>query len=376
MKPTFLILLLFRLLPTVFAGPLYSPTWGFFIDPPEGYVYIEGNDQDRYSFEGPNGLQCTLRVYSGVYQTMRELADDVTRRLSNRGDMDFFTYRDKSAAMIELRFGGFTGWGLAVELEAGGGGAARPMLLALSYGPADAADMDIFHLSVLDSIAPSSAERRCPGPIMEYGFPRGKQRQTALARPGLSAQIRENDAEAAQVLVDREYSLLSRYQSAENWKAAWIRFYRAVYRDSWDRIADAVVRLGQGWAAEGAAGGGERRALAERSLAWVQGFSYERDIEGSDFVNLVSAVTEGRGDCDTRAMLWAIILTRAEIPAAIMISREYSHAMGLADIPGEGARFEAAGTKWLVAETTADVGIGLIGQNVSNAAAWFAVTFD
>jgi hypothetical protein len=97
---------------------------------------------------------------------------------------------------------------------------------------------------------------------------------------------------------------------------------------------------------------------------------------GSDFVNLVSAVTQGRGDCDSRAMLWALILAQADIPAAIMVSREHSHAMGLADIAGTGARFEAEGIKWLVAETTAKVDIGLIGQNVSDIESWLGVIFE
>jgi hypothetical protein len=195
--------------------------------------------------------------------------------------------------------------------------------------------------------------------------------------------IRENDAEAAQVLIEREFQVLQRYVFMENWQEAWIRYYRAIYRDSWDRIADAVFQLERNWnvtttSQEGdAAENGEKdRVLAEKALAWVQGFEYERDFSGSDFVNLVSAVTEGRGDCDSRAMLWAIILTQADIRAAIMVSRNHSHAMGLADIPGTGARFEAGGTKWLVAETTTNVDIGLIAQETSDIESWLGVILE
>ena len=107
----------------------------------------------------------------------------------------------------------------------------------------------------------------------------------------------------------------------------------------------------------------------------MQGFKYERNLAGSDFVNLVSAVTEGRGDCDSRAMLWAMVLIQARIPAAIMVSRDYSHAMGLADISGSGARFKAGGINWLVAETTAKVGIGSINKDMSNTEKWLGVLF-
>jgi transglutaminase-like putative cysteine protease len=143
-----------------------------------------------------------------------------------------------------------------------------------------------------------------------------------------------------------------------------------IYRDSCDRVADAARQLGLAW------NSGAPRTFAEKALAFVQGFQYERNLDSSDFVNLVSAVTEGRGDCDSRAMLFAILLSQANIPAAMMVSRDYSHAMGLADIPGAGARFEAGGTKWLVAETTSRVAIGLINQEVSNLKSWLAVLFD
>jgi len=108
----------------------------------------------------------------------------------------------------------------------------------------------------------------------------------------------------------------------------------------------------------------------------VQGFAYERDLEGSDFVNLVTALSEGRGDCDSRSMLWAMFLEQANIPSAIMVSRNHSHAMGLADVPGAGARFDSGGKKWLVAETTDKVGIGLISADKSDIASWLGVTFN
>jgi hypothetical protein len=97
---------------------------------------------------------------------------------------------------------------------------------------------------------------------------------------------------------------------------------------------------------------------------------------GSDFVNLTSAVQEGRGDCDSRAMLWALILNQADIPAAIMISAELGHAMGLAELPGAGARFETDGKKWLVAETTTRVALGLIAEDYSEINKWMGIVFD
>jgi hypothetical protein len=403
-------LLLFFAVPgaSSFAGPLYSPAWDFRIDLPEGYGYAGGDGKTRFSFQHPDGAVFNLAVYTRPGQTMKALVDDTIRRLGSRGDVSYFDYRDKLAALLELDFpdprgggtegnsrppdGGdsrLTGWALCVELGRDGAGAGGPpLLLALAYGPAAETGLTLFHLSALDSIVPSEGERRFPGPIMEFSYPRGAQKKQRLAGLPVESLIREHDAEAAQALVDRENQILRRYLFSPDWQEAWIRFYRIIYRDSWDRLADAAFRLERYWnssigengemtaPALAAGPGGETRVFAERALAWVQSFAYERDLLGSDFVNLVSAAFEGRGDCDSRALLWAIVLNQANIPAAIMVSREHSHAMGLGDLDGPGARFEAGGTKWLVAETTDQVGIGLIGQNVSDVESWFGVVFE
>jgi len=351
------------------AAPLYFSSWGFRLDLPEGYTLVEGNNKDRYSFEGPQGARFDIAVYSGVYPDVARLSKDIERRLENKGNIAFFEYGTKAAALMELRFGDSAGWGLCVELGDVNANGVVPLLLALSYASGKT-NMDLYHLSALDSLAPSEAEKHYPGPVMEFSYPRGLPREKAIAGTNLKAMIRENDAEAAQALIDREFALLRVYQSTPDWQEAWIRFYRMIYRDSWDRVADALSQLERNWNK-----GANKRAFAEKALVFVQGFQYERDLAGSDFVNLVSAVTEGRGDCDSRAMIWAMILTQASVPAAIMVSRDYSHAMGLADVSGSGARFKAGGTNWLVAETTAKVGIGSISKDMSNTKSWIGVLF-
>jgi len=371
MKKIFILLLFIPVL--VFAEPLYSPSWGFHIDLPEGYAYIDGDGKDRFSFLGPEGLMFEMIVYNGRYNSMLELVNDVNRRLSNKGDADFFQYRDKNAVVMTLNFGENSGWALAVELA---GNAQRPMLLALSYAPADKKHLELFHLSALDSICPTSDDRRYPGPIMEYSYPRGQARSTPLALKGLNALIRENDAEAAQVLIEREFLICEAYLNTPYLQAACIRYYRFVYRDSYDRVADAVSAIAKYFNGHTIKNDAEKRAFAQNVLSFIQGFKYERFTTPSDFLNLVSAVTEGRGDCDSHSVLFALILANADIRSGIMLSHFYSHAMALADVPGAGARIEAHGTQWLVAETTAKIDIGLIDRDQSNTNHWFAVVFE
>ena len=372
MRKIFILLLL---LPAfAFAEPMYSPKWGFFVDFPEGYQYADGDGEDRFSFIGPEGLMIDLVVYNGRFNSMLELVNDVNSKISNRGDIDFFQYNGKQSAIIRLEFGESAGWGIVVELNSSNN--IKPMLLALAYGPANNGELELFSLSALDSICPSEGLRRYPGPITDYSYPRGAQKNTSLAAGGLKAVIHENDAEAAQVLIEREFAILGAYLNTPYLQDACIRYYRLIYRDSYSRIADAVSVIARNMGARNGMTEAQKRQFAQKALTFVQGFNYERDLRTSDFINLVTAVTEGRGDCDSRSMLFAMILAAADIRSSIMLSHHYSHAMALADIAGAGARFEAFGTKWLVAETTAKIDIGLIDQDISDPRYWFAVILE
>jgi len=396
---------------SIFSSPLYSSRWGFSIDLPEGYEYTGGDKQDKFSFENAAGAKFDLIVYyadggkSPPYASAEALVKDVQRRLNSKGDIDSFEYRQKKAYIMELSFsnagaGGRTsntaGWALCMELgkdlprkpgtaaskSSGGQGnlpespavrtGPQPLLLAMAYGPAEKKELQLLHFSALDSIAPEEADRIAPGPITEFSYPRKTRIQVPIFGLDIQAWIFKEDAEAAQALVDREFKVLKLYAAAPDWKEAWIRFYRAIYRDSFDRLADAAFQIERKLNLPPR----ENRDLAGQILQWVQSFKYERDLMGSDFVNVVSAATGGKGDCDSRAMLWAIIIKQANIPSAIMVSRQFSHAMGLADLGGTGARFELEGKKYLVAETTAKVDIGLIGEDVSDIAGWLGIVFE
>ena len=371
MKRFFILLFFIPVLS--FAETMYSPTWGFFIDLPEGYELADGDARDRFSFRGPSGAVFDIAVYIR-YPGIREMVADVNKRIGNKGDVDFFQYNNRQAAIMKLTFEKNDGLAFAVELDKNNG--QQPILIALAYGPSNERALEMFHISALDSICPSQAERRYPGPLIEYSFPRGGQKRVTIAQGNINVTIRENDAEASQVFIEREFQLLQNYVNSQKWQDAWIRYYRSVYRDSYDRIANAASVIVRSWGGPPSSGDAERRAFAYRALKLVQGYKYERTQKGSDFLNLVTAVTEGRGDCDSRAMLCAILLSKADIRAAMMISRQYSHAMGLVDVNGIGARFESYGTNWLVAETTADVDIGLIAQDVSDPNHWLGVVFD
>ena len=378
--------ILLFLCPPLFSAPLYSPTWGFSLDLPEGFEYVEGDGRDRFSFEHPDGAYFDIVVYHGEadspapYPSLEALMSDVYERLNNEISLvQVFNYRDKLTWVMELSFSvpghgarsqHMSGWALCLELPRPEGTA--PMLLALAYGPGEKEDLLAYHFSALDSIAPELGDILAPGPITEIIYPRETRVRVPLFDMDIEAWIFDKDAEAAQDLIDREFILLRRYLDSPDWRQAWSRFYRAIYRDSYERLADIAFQVERKLNVPPR----ETRDFAEQLLRWVQSFTYERDLLGSDFLNLVSAAVEGRGDCDNRAMLWAMILNHSNIPAGIMVSRHYGHAMGLADLPGEGARLEVNGQRLLVAETTANVDIGLIEESVSDIEYWLGILFE
>jgi hypothetical protein len=382
------------------------------MDPPEEYALSGGDAKNQFSFRSPFGTFLDLSVHTGkTALSVEALAGELEKKLSNSGRKSSFDYYGKKALFMELSFpnprqrnSSYTGWALCIELDRPPGETKTPPLLfAMAYGP-NREDTGL-HLSCLDSFSTGEGDRRLPGPWTAFKYPPGEWTLKSLYGTEAKAYFRRGDAEAAQALVDREFEVLKRYLSSPRWQEAWRRFYRAIYRDAFDRLTNAAFILERQWnlpaldgpdllpgaeektpsaaEAEKALGSrdAEARRIAEKALQWVQGFSYERDLMGSDFVNLVSAVQEGRGDCDSRAMLWALILEHAGIPAAMMVSRDYSHAMGLADLGGGGARFpvkreDGGETRWLVAETTAQVSLGLIGEGVSEISKWLAVMFE
>ncbi|MDR2807649.1 MAG: hypothetical protein LBB43_01425 [Spirochaetaceae bacterium] len=365
MKRIFTLICVFSLCLYCSAETLFSPTWGFSLDLPAGLEFIEGDGKNSFTFQSQNGLALSLKVYPQASSALT-VAKDTQSRLRSTGQTRAFTYDGKPAALLELRFQSFSGWGLVLALD------TKAHLLALAYGPTRYTNLQNMYMAALNAIAPTNRSRLLPGPMIEYLYPRTERKQVQLFGTENSALIFTNDAQAAQALIDLEYAVLTEYQSSPLWVEAWTRFYRMIHRDSFDRLAHIAFILEREWR-------GHELDFAEQALKWVQSFAYERDLSlaESDFVNLVSAATEGRGDCDSRSLLWAILLRQANIPAGIMISAEFSHACGLADIEAaSGARFPLNGTQWLVAETTTDVAIGRIASSMSNINAWIGIVFD
>jgi hypothetical protein len=227
-------------------------------------------------------------------------------------------------------------------------------------------------ISCLDAFSIDRTSRRFPGPVSQFLFPwpvaRTEKKTAVLPAGSISLPWSAKEEQEELSVIEREYHVLTMYLKSETlWVDAWARYYRMVYKESAARLDNLTQAFSNSLPAH------DPTESARRVLAWVQGFLYERNFAGIDFVPPLTAAFEKRGDCDSRAMVMGIILERLGIDSVLMVSREYSHAMLAVDVPGGGQRFTYNGKAYLVAETTAKVGIGKIDSSQADFSKWLGV---
>ncbi|HET7838307.1 MAG TPA: transglutaminase-like domain-containing protein [Rectinemataceae bacterium] len=357
------------------SGEMLKSETGFYVDMPAGFTLIDGDGKTRFAFQDPNGgMEFDIRIYdSGRYADSAAMAQDVATKLKSEGEVEGFGYEGRKATMAELRFllngQSMRGYGMFL-----GGAKTEKSFALLAYcaEPKFEAYAD-FILSCLDAFSFDRAALRDPGPISQYllAWPPERKGAKQVRLPGditVGLPWSPEEAQAETDTAGREYRVLTTYaQSDTLWLDAWSRFYRMVYRESAARLDRLAVEISRGLPQA------DPTESARRVLAWVQGFVYERDTKGIDFVTPLVGAYEGRGDCDSRAVVMAAILERLGIDCVLMISREYSHAMLAVDVPGGGQRFPWRGKQYLVAETPAKVGLGMIAQTQTDWSKWLGV---
>lgn len=365
------------------AEELYSDS-GFFLELPEGFALNDGDGKSRFSFTDPNGavLFQIFLFEPSRYPDATTMENDIVHKLGGSADAQAFRYQRRDASMAHLTFPmngePHEGWGLFINgAKKNAAGLAEKDIALLAYTSADRYEACLpFIFSCLDGFSVDAEARLYPGPVSQFNLPwnpaAGKPTAIAFDDRTLTIPVDPEEEAAAQATVEREYMVLASYANAapELATAAWMRYYRMIYRETFHRLDYTAMVLSRELLNEP-----DARARAARLLAWTQGFKYDRDPEGSDLVNPLTAALEGRGDCDSRALLLAILARHDNGDALLLLSAKHSHALAAFDVKGPGARFPYAKKNWLVGETTAHVDIGLIDSTIADPADWLAVEF-
>ena len=354
---------------------------GAVIDMPAGFTPGEGDGKTRFAyFDANNGMELDIRIYEpGHYPSAQSMAADILGQIGSKGDVSSFTYQGHDAVIADMAFAldGVAQKGYALFIAgtvSGSDDASTGPGYALIASTA-ASRFDSYSellISSLDSFSIDRVARRFPGPVSQFLFPwpavRSEKKETALPSGRVSLAWSTDEEKQTLSIAQREYHVMTMYLKSETlWQEAWARYYRMIYKESAARLDSFTEALSASLPAN------DPTETARRVLSWIQGFLYERDFAGIDFVPPLTAAFERRGDCDSRAMVMAIVLERLGIDSVLMVSREYSHAMLAVDVPGGGQRFPFNGKSYLVAETTAKVGIGQIDASQTDISKWLGV---
>jgi hypothetical protein len=228
-------------------------------------------------------------------------------------------------------------------------------------------------LSCLDGFSADQAGRCEPGPVSALiSSGQGTMQEDLLSFQGQNLTYLWNQGreEASRLLVEREASILSGYKEPELFDEAWKRYYQMIYRDSAPDLEDLSSRLKKKLHVL------DNREKAETLLSWLQDFEYGSTDRFSDLLTPTECLLKERGDCDALALVYIMLLNHMDIPAVLMVSRKYSHALAAVAVEKEGAHFALNGQNYVVAEMTKKVDLGQISADMADLRHWVVVPFS
>ena len=388
----FLVILLLLFSAHLFAENISDSVYNYSLDIPEGYELTEiADDQMSYHFTHPNyPVEFILKIYdskatassgSGTFNSSNDVLSIALKKLSASMEIDNFEWNNSLCSISDFSMTldtKYSGWAVCAPLAKNGA-----YIVLLAYTTAETRQScNPFIMSILNSLCTDENYYCCPGIVVTYAFPsEGKKTVTAtIQNMTIESTIDKSDIDAAQFVIEMEYSVLLLYAKHNLWKEAWQRYYRMIYRDSFGRLAqfsEDVINTVYPSAKQSNPSNPEL-AYAQSILSWVQLFNYKRDnatASNTDFTSLPAVLCGEGNDCDSRSMLVCVLLRAAGIESFMLISREYSHAMTVFENPAPGQKYEVEGTgrEFLMGETTAKVTWGTIAKDHADRSKWIPV---
>lgn len=357
-----------------------SSHYGWTLDLPEGFFLSDATDDGlSYFFEHEfMKVRLAIKIFpSGKFQRNDLAMEETLNKLNADGEIDGFLWRERQVSVANFSFqipGNKTaqsGWGISAGLPKSGAD-----IVVLCYADSENSnDVQQFIISALDSIVLEDDDWRKPGIITSYAFPAQQKKDIAIKIDGknIFTKIPGSASDSANFVIEREFSVLTLYAARKNWKEAWQRYYRLIFREAYSRFDDAAKDI------RNALGGNALNAkqpnfeILKKLLAWTQDFQYNRNQNASDFNDLASVLQNKGSDCDSRSLLLCVLMEHYGVKSELFISMEYSHAICGFDLAGNGARINVDGTNYLLCETTAHVEPGLVAQEHSETSKWISV---
>lgn len=383
-KLFYFLLIIFAITSYSFSEQITDRDFGFSLDIPEGFEIADyTEDGMSYVFSHPN-IPVTLVMKLTEEKNAKSAAEVLNinlKKLNASGETDSFKWNGTVCGISYFSMSlddNYSGWAVSAPVKI-----QDYYVILLCYAPESKKGCDQFIISTINSLSINNEYLNTPGIITSYAFPPEGSESVLLKIGGkeIKTSLDKSDEEAAKFVIDLEYSVLNLYANHKMWKEAWQRYYRMIYRDNAGRLQQTAKNIYDSIYPELKKSKPQDADIkyAQALLSWVQTFGYERaqsKIE-SDFTSLPASIKGKGSDCDSRSMLVSVLLNYTGIDTAMLISREYSHAVVVTDIPAPGQTFTMEnGREYLFGETTARVTWGMMAQDQADRTKWIPVTFD
>ena len=383
-KLFYFLLIIFAITSYSFSEQITDRDFGFSLDIPEGFEIADyTEDGMSYVFSHPN-IPVTLVMKLTEEKNAKSAAEVLNinlKKLNASGETDSFKWNGTVCGISNFSMSlddNYSGWAVSAPVKI-----QDYYVILLCYAPESKKGCEQFIISTINSLSINNEYLNTPGIITNYAFPPEGSESVLLKIGGkeIKTSLDKSDEEAAKFVIDLEYSVLNLYANHKMWKEAWQRYYRMIYRDNAGRLQKTAKNIYDSIYPELKKSKPQDADIkyAQALLSWVQTFGYERaqsKIE-SDFTSLPASIKGKGSDCDSRSMLVSVLLNYTGIDTAMLISREYSHAVVVTDIPAPGQTFTMEnGREYLFGETTARVTWGMLAQDQADRTKWIPVTFD
>ena len=389
LKNKLIILLLLFTAPLnfLFSEVISSDVFGYTIDFPEMFQIIDMTEDERsILFEHQLlPVQAAIKIWpQKSYTNSQDCLKATLGKIASTQDVTGVKWRNQSCAVSRIQMNEavlgekMEGWAVCTPLPQ-----TKDYFVMLSYAPENKAyDCEQFILSLLDSIMIDRGSRREAGLITTFAFPKKGNKSIELEIEGekIKTFMDEDDAEANQFVVDREFAVFKLFIDQQCWKEAWQRFYRLIAKDGIGRLKRPAFDISTALspACNDADPENPSAAMAQKLLTWIQGFNYERPSatpDKADFTNIPATFTGSGSDCDSRSMLLMLLLKNMNIDSCMFISVDYSHAMAGVCLEGKmGQSYTLDEKEYLFGETTAkNVTLGMIAADMQDRTKWIPV---
>jgi len=346
------------------------------LDIPAGWELYDAEDLSRVSFTDPtHSVVLQVFVYPGdQFSKSSEIFETVKSQLKAEGDGENFLFNMKDSYLAELHF-------FAGKLEVKGYfvfiNSTDCDYMICCFTSIDLYDSYLaFIFSAIDSFSLNEEGLLYPGPISQvfYPFPGPEQEKHVITfhKNTFPLMVDKNEFEASQLMIEIEANVLAAYEKDQNGLKAWERFFRMIYRDTYHRLDKLYETL----EIELQKQGQNKKEMITSILSWIQDYEYTRTESIADFLSPLTAAVKHEGDCDSRAMLYLILLHQMGADAVLLVSTQYDHsAVGLDYniLKKQGASIEFEGKNYLYAELTASVDIGMIAKDFSDPSGWIPI---